>query len=125
MVIVTDWEGWANGALFRANTFRVEGKALYGHQVERKQGLYEIGPGWGPAKGMVFEGNRYFGTHVDRPEDLNGIVAETSAPPKMDWEAPQFDPARPEGFDTFLEKHRQWMLRLFEQQFGQPVKLGR
>jgi hypothetical protein len=34
-------------------------------------------------------------------------------------------PARPDDFESFLENHRRWMLRLFERQFGQPVKLGR
>ena len=79
----------------------------------------------GAGQGIVFEGNRYLGSHIDRPEDPSGIVAETAEVPKLEWEAPQFDPARPEDFESFLEKHRQWMLRLFEQQFGQPVKLGR
>jgi hypothetical protein len=88
-------------------------------------GLYEIGPGWGPAKGIAFEGNRYFGSHIDRPEDPKGVITEIAEVPKLDWNAPQFDPARPEDFETFLEKHRHWMLQLFEQQFSQPVKLGR
>jgi hypothetical protein len=33
-------------------------------------------------------------------------------------------PARPDDFESFLENHRRWMLRLFERQFGQPVKQG-
>ena len=125
MVLVTDWEGWADDAVFRDNTFLVEGKARYGHQVSRDKGDYEIGPGWGPAKGIVFEGNRYIGSHIDRPEDKSGLVSETAEMPKLEWEAPPFDPARPDDFESFLEHHRRWMLRLFEQQFGQPVKLGR
>jgi hypothetical protein len=125
MVLVTDWEGWADDAVFRDNTFLVEGKARYGHQVSRDKGDYEIGPGWGPAKGIVFEGNRYIGSHIDRPEDKSGLVSETAEMPKLEWEAPSFDPARPDDFESFLENHRRWMLRLFERQFGQPVKLGR
>jgi hypothetical protein len=125
MVIVTDWEGWANDVVFRDNTFVVEGTARYGHQVSRNDGLYEIGPGWAPAKDIVFEGNRFYGSNIDRPEDSTGQVVGKAEVPKLQWDGPSFDPARPDDFDSFLEKHRQWMLRLFEQQFGRPVKLGR
>jgi hypothetical protein len=112
--------------VFRNNWFYVEGTARYGHQVARnKDGTYELAPGWGPAKGIVFEGNRYIGRHIDRPEDPKGVVEEPGQAPKLDWNAPRFDPARPDGFDAFLAKHRQWMMRLFERQFGKPVKLGR
>ena len=125
MVIVTDWEGWANDVVFRDNTFVVDGTARYGHQVSRNDGLYEIGPGWAPAKDIVFEGNRFYGSNIDRPEDSTGQVVGKAEVPKLQWDGPSFDPARPDDFDSFLEKHRQWMLRLFEQQFGRPVKLGR
>ena len=33
------------------------------------------------------------------------------------------DDRRPDGFDAFMAKHRQWMMRLFERQFGK-VKLA-
>jgi hypothetical protein len=125
MVLVTDWEGWANDVVFRENSFLVEGKARYGYQVLRNGGEYEIGPGWGPAKGIVFEGNRYVGSQIDRPEDKTGSVVETAQIPELEWEGPTFDPAKPDGFEAFMGRHRQWMLRLFTQQFGQPVKLGR
>ena len=125
MLAVTNWEGWADGAVFRSNIFHVEGVARYGHEIKRKDGLYELGPGWGPAKGIVFEGNRYIGRHIDRPDDPKGVVLESESAPKMEWTAPQFDPARPEGFAKFMAEHRQWMTRLFEQQFGEPVRLGR
>jgi hypothetical protein len=124
MLAITDWEGWADGAVFRNNTFHVEGIGRYGHEVTRNKGTYEIGPGWGPAKGIVFEGNRYIGRHIDRPEDSTGVALESEKAPKLDWNAPQFDPARPDGFDRFLAKHRQWIMRLFEQQFAKPVRLG-
>jgi len=52
-------------------------------------------------------------------------VVETAETPGLEWEAPPFDLARPDNFESFLERHRQWMLRLFERQFGRPVKLGR
>jgi hypothetical protein len=125
MLIVTDWEGWADGALFRNNLFYVQGAARYGHDVGRdKAGLYQIAAGWGPAKGIVFEGNRYIGRQIDRPEDAKAVVEETATPPKLEWDGPEFDPAHPDGFDAFLVLHRQWMLSLCEGQFGQ-VTLGR
>jgi hypothetical protein len=125
MLIMTNWSGWADGAVFRNNTFYVEGTARYGHEVSRKRdGTYGIGPGWGPAKNVAFEGNRYIGHHVDRPEDPKGVVQETASAPKLDWNAPAFDPSNPDRFDAFIKAHRRWIVRLFERQFG-PLKLGR
>ena len=126
MLVLSDWTGWADGAVFRNNTFHVQGVARYGHATARNEdGTYGIAPGWGPAKGIVFEGNRYRGRHIDRPEDPQGEMEEASAATKLDWSGPQFDPAHPDGFDDYLKKHRRWMLRLFEQQFGRAVALGR
>jgi hypothetical protein len=126
MLITTDWSGWANGAVFRANSFFVEGTARYGHGTKRNaDGTYELGDGWGPAQGIVFEGNRYYGQNIGRPEDTAAVIEASFKPPAIDWETPQFDPAQPEDFDGFLNRHRQWMLKLFETQFGVPVELGR
>jgi hypothetical protein len=126
MVIMTDWTGWANDAVFRNNRFYVRGIARYGHQVSRDEdGSYGIGPGWGPAQGIVFEHNRYAGRHVDPPSDFGAVKEELSSVREPDWNVPTFDPANPANFREFLARHRQWMLRLFEQQFGTPVKLGR
>ena len=126
MLLASDWQGWADGAVFRNNMFYVSGTARYGHEIKsNKDGTFEIAPGWGPAKGIIFEGNRYFGKQIDRPDDPTGIVREAVNSPAMDWNEPSFDPAHPDGFDAFIAKHRQWMIRLFERQFGKPVKLGR
>jgi hypothetical protein len=126
MLAVTTWDGWPRDALFRNNTFWVLGTARYGHEIKRnKDGTYELASGWGPAKDIVFEGNRYIGQNVDRPEDSNGVVQASAPAPSIDWNEPQFDPADPDHFDAFMAAHRQWMLRLFGQQFGEPVKLGR
>jgi hypothetical protein len=125
MLVLSDWQGWANGAMFRNNQFFVQGTARYGHGAKGSNGTYALESGPGDAKGIVFEGNLYAGKHVDRFADATGVVRSDAAGPKVDWEAPEFDPAKPDAFDAFLAKHRQWMLRLFQQQFGQPVKLGR
>jgi hypothetical protein len=126
MLLVTDWTGWADGAVFRDNTFFVEGTARYGYQVSRSnEGTYGIAPGWGPAKNIVFEGNSYIGRHIDRPADPKAIVKESARPPAFDWNGPRFDAASPENFDDFLAKHRKWMIQLFERQFGKPLVLKR
>jgi Right handed beta helix region len=126
MLAVTDWDGWATGAVFRRNTFWVAGTARYGHEVSRKDdGTYGIAPGWGPAKGIVFDSNRYIGTNIDRPPDEKAVVEASAPPPDLDWNEPQFESADPDRFASFMSAHRRWMLRLFKQQFGKPVKLGR
>jgi hypothetical protein len=124
MLIVTDWEGWADGALFRNNLFDVQGIARYGHQVKRNDdGTYELAAGWGPAKNIVFEDNNYSGRNIDVP--LESKITAHSSPPPLDWNEPAFDPAHPENYQSFIGAHRAWMMRLFEQQFGTPVRLGR
>ena len=125
MLVLSDWQGWANGALFRNNRFYVEGIARYGHGRKRPDGTYVLEAGPGDAQGIAFEGNLYAGKQVDRFEDATGEVMDKVNAPKVDWDAPQFDPAKPDAFDAFLARHRQWMLRTFRQQFGQPVRLGR
>jgi hypothetical protein len=123
MLVLTNWSGWARNAIFRNNSFFVDGIARYGHETARgKDGTYTIAPGWGPAEGIVFENNRYSGRHIGRPEE----DAAAAAPPlKLDWDGPVFDPARPDNFDRFLDRHRRWMLRLFERQFGRPPQFAR
>ena len=126
MLLVSDWSGWADGAVFRSNAFYVEGKATYGHAASRsKDGTYGIAPGWGPARGILFEGNRYYGDHANRPEDSSAVAEQAINAPKLDWDEPVFDAASPDDFDQFLRKHRQWMMTLFEKQFGRPLKLSR
>ena len=124
MLVVSNWDGWSTGARFRENAFRVEGTARYGHAVNRAgDGTYTMEAGWGEARDIVFEGNTYAGNQVDRPQDAK--AGRAGPAPNIDWSAPEFDPARPGDFDEFLKNHRQWMMRIFERQFGQPVKLGR
>ncbi|HWE53493.1 MAG TPA: right-handed parallel beta-helix repeat-containing protein [Bryobacteraceae bacterium] len=123
ILLTSDWQGWANDAVFRENTFRAEGVARYGHGLKHEDGTYALEPGWGGAKGIEFEGNQYIGHHVDHPPDAKGQESGVPAP-KLDWNSPQFDPSKPDEFDRFVEKHRAWMMRLFVAQFGE-VKLGR
>jgi len=126
ILAATNWSGWAKDAVFWANTFWVSGTASYGHEVQRnKDGTYELAPGWGNAAGIVFNANRYIGPNRDKPEDLEAVIEQSGTPPNLDWEGPAFDPQDPEQFSAFMDAHRAWMLRLFEQQFGRPVKLGR
>lgn len=126
MLILSNWSGWAKDAMFRNNRFYVEGTASYGHEMSRDaDGRYLLAPGFGPATGIVFSGNLYAGEHRYRPADAGAIVETVAKPPAIDWDGPRFDPARPEGFGGFLKEHRNWMLRLFEKQFGEAPRLGR
>lgn len=123
MLIVTNWSGWADGAVFRRNTMYVDGTARYGYEIRReKDGTYAMAPGWGPAKNIVFEGNRYYGNHLDRPPDAEAVTG-AATPPAVDWKAPEFDPSRPVDFHKFLRDHRIWMIKLMEAHFG-PVNLA-
>ncbi len=126
MLAVTNWNGWGRDALFRNNTFWVLGTARYGHEVKRnRDGTYELAPGWGPAQGIVFYGNRYIGRNIDRPSDSKAVVEKSAPEPNLNWNGPSFDPVDVDRFDSFLAAHRKWIIHLFEQQFGEPVKLGR
>ena len=126
-VFVSMWNGWPDDLVFRNNRFYVEGTARYGHQLtwDEAEGLYEIDPGWEPARGVLFEGNRFYGTHTGRPSDPKAVVKQKVKPRVRDWNVPRFNPSNPDGFDEFLAAHRAWMLKLFETEFSKPVKLER
>jgi hypothetical protein len=104
MVLTTDWDGWANGAVIKNNRFFIDGTATYGHQVSRHaDGTYGIELGYAPAQGIVLENNTDKATRIEK------------------WDIPEFDPAKPEGFEAFLATHRKAMTRLIERQFGQQI----
>jgi hypothetical protein len=118
-LLVSDWHGWSKGALFKQNTFYVQGSLAFGHAVSKNnEGQYTIAAGFAPAQDIAFDGNRYFGQMTDRPEDPHAVVGSTDKPPKVNWKEPTFDPARPQDFPRFLAAHRRWMERLVQQQFG-------
>jgi hypothetical protein len=126
-VLFTDWSGWAEGIEFRNNLFHSEGVARYGHQVSRaEEGSYGIAPGWGPARDVVFRGNRFSGKHENPPEDKEKA---SDAVPRMmvfdDWPGPQFDPRQPEKFASYIKAHREWMIRLMERQFGRKIQASK
>ncbi|MBL8173088.1 MAG: right-handed parallel beta-helix repeat-containing protein [Bryobacterales bacterium] len=122
MVVMGDWKGWPKNTVLRGNSFYVEGRAAYGHGVERdKAGKYRLAEGYGLAERVVFEGNRYYGQHRNRPADASGVVKEKVEAPALDWNGPRFDASQSEGFDAFLKAHRQWMRELFEKQFGRAA----
>jgi hypothetical protein len=125
VLLVSSWDGWSNGAIFRNNTFDVAGTGSYGHEVGRSPyGTYRIAPGWGDARDIRFEGNRYFGRNVDLPADPTAVVDPHFHAAKIHWQEPVFDPAHPETFPSWLKNHRRWMLGLFASQFGEPAHLS-
>lgn len=125
VLLISKWDGWSKGAIFRANTFNIAGTGRYGHEVLRNSdGTYRIAPGWGDAKDIRFEGNRFFGMNLDRPVDPTAVVDSHSHAENINWQEPVFDPTRPERFSLWLEKHRRWMIHLFVSQFGEPLRLN-
>lgn len=123
VLLLSDWNGWANGVKLRNNLFCSEGLARYGHQTSRHpNGAYGIGPGWGPATNITFKGNRYLGQHEGRPVEADSDFAGAPQPIAFeDWPGPQFDPKHPETFDSYIKAHRKWMVRLMQRQFGVTV----
>ena len=119
MLILSKWKEWPIGVTFRNNSFLTEGTASYGHQAARDpQGRHSLVPGYGPAQNIVFQGNRYSGTHIHPPSDAQGAIKPAAAPPALDWSGPPFDPASPAGFPEFLNAHRRWLTGLLEKHFG-------
>jgi hypothetical protein len=123
MVVATQWDGWSNGVLFRDNQFKVAGTARYGHEVGRDGGHYLIGPGFQPATDIRFSGNAFFGRHIDEPEDGEGRFRSRFTPPTLDWDVPQFDPARPGNLAEFMARHRDWMMRMLTRELGERPRL--
>jgi hypothetical protein len=124
ILLVSSWDGWSNGAVFRANTFDVAGTGRYGHEVKHNpDGTYGIASGWGDATNIRFEGNRYLGNNIDPPADPAGVVDPHSHALNIDWQEPVFDPACPETFSAWVPVHRKWMLHLLADQFGQTPQL--
>ncbi len=120
-LLVSAWDGWSKNARFVDNSFYVDGALTFGHSVTRKDdGSYAIAPGWGPAQGIVFTGNHYFGNITDPPSD-DTAGTNPLQPSDVDWSSePRFDPAHPESFAGYIAAHRAWMQRLFQQEF--PAK---
>ncbi len=126
-VLLSDWSGWAKGLEFRDNLFDSQGLARYGHgTASTKDGAYSLGPGWGPAQGVVFRHNRYLGNHADRPEEGSGPAATAPQPISFDdWPGPQFDPRQPDAFPSYLKAHRHWMMDLMRRQFARVPDLAK
>lgn len=119
MVLASNWSGWTEDAVFSNNRFYVEGTARYGHaSASHPDGTYEIAPGWAPAKDIVFTGNQYFGTQIDRPEDATARLDPQVPAHARDWAGPQFDPAHPADFDVFMTRHKAWLRELMKSEFG-------
>lgn len=103
MLLLTDWEGWADGLLMRRNRYVIDGRARSGHASGRAaDGTYTLAEGWGPARNIRIEDN----------EELK------QGPAIGDWRGPQFDPERPDDYPAFIARHREWMEALMKAHFG-------
>ncbi|HKT75126.1 MAG TPA: right-handed parallel beta-helix repeat-containing protein [Sphingobium sp.] len=123
MVVATQWEGWAHDVRFSGNVFKVAGTARYGSEVGRNGPDYLIQAGFAPAGSIRFKGNSYLGSHVDLPEDGVAQPALLVEDISADWTVPTFDPARPDGFADYLQRHRAWMMAMLQRELGSPVAL--
>jgi hypothetical protein len=122
-LITAEWDSWAKDVIFRGNTVAALGTAVYGHAtMQNKDGTYALASGWGGARGgnIVFEGNRLLGNHADPPESATTEDASGQAIADLIANEPRFDPANPVDFDSYLTRHRVWMIELFARQYGQP-----
>lgn len=124
VLLVSTWSGWSQGALFSHNIFDSAGVASYGHEIGKNpDGTYRIGPGWGGARGIRFEDNRYCGSQIDAPGEPRAKSDSPYCPAHLDWTEPTFDPCHPEEYPTYLKKHMEWLERLFTSQFGHSPEL--
>ncbi len=121
MVVATNWDGWARDVRFADNVFKVAGTARYGSESGRSGPDYLIKAGFAPAEYLRFKDNRYFGRHVDPPEDAAGQTIPPWKEQPADWAVPIFDPAKPDGFADFMTKHRAWMLTMLSRELGANV----
>jgi len=120
LLLVSNWDGWSHGADLSDNTFDVAGTGRFGHGVLRRpDGTYEIAEGWGGATEIRAQGNKYFGNNLNLPTDKTATIDERYHTSALDWNEPIFDPAHPRDFPSFIARHRQWMLHLFANQFGE------
>jgi hypothetical protein len=70
LIQFSDWHGWAEDTEIADNLFVVDGIARYGHEARRfENGTFDVGEGFGPAKGTVFRGNQLVGNHRNPPEN--------------------------------------------------------
>ena len=123
MIVATQWEGWARKVRFARNVFRVAGTARYGSENGRSGPDYLIRAGFAPARSIRFRRNSYFGSHVDLPDDGAGQTIQPYQEIASDWDVPRFDPARPDTFPQFIDRHRAWMLAMLKRELGTPVRL--
>ena len=77
LFLFTDYRGWADGVHVANNIFYAAGTGRYGQGVSRHwNGSYESAPGFGEATNIRFEGNVYFGNHVNAPPDSKATRAD-------------------------------------------------
>ena len=123
MILATQWDGWARDVRFSHNVFKVAGTARYGSEMGRNGPDYLITPGFAPVEFLRFRDNRYLGRHIDPPEDAAGQTIMPYVEEQGDWQVPVFDPARPDGYGDFIQRHRSWMMAMLQRELQAPVAL--
>jgi hypothetical protein len=77
LFLLTNWDGWPQGAKVCNNIFYVQGKGRYSHGAgRRRDGTYNVALGFAESKDIVFERNVFYGNHQTRPDDAKAITAD-------------------------------------------------
>lgn len=122
MVVATWWNGWSGRVTFRGNWLGSSGTALYGYETGRNGGRYLATAGFPPPLDLIFSGNDFAGRHVDRPADEAARMREEAEQRPVDWAVPVMDMTKPDELPAFLDRHREWMLRMLRRELGtRPV----
>ena len=126
-LLVSKWDGWSSNAVFQNNTFYVEGHISFGHEVARDEGgQYKIAPGWGLAKQIRFSvplmgvpdcsnTRRETQETVDGPGTIRQLLGGE----------PIFDPVDPSHFNSFIRRHRIWMMAMLRDALKTDIHLVR
>ena len=123
MVVATWWDGWSKGIQIRNNWLGTAGTARYGYETGRSNGRYIDGPGFPPPLEVGFHGNIYAGEHVAPPDDPAAEQMREGDQPESAWAVPVLDPAKPDDLPDFLDRHRDWMMRMLRRELGERPSL--
>jgi len=122
MVAATWWNGWSERITLRDNWMGTRGTARHGYETGRQGGHYVLSPGFPPPLSLNFSNNVYAGGHINLPPDQTAKLREEKVADPDQWEVPVLDPAKPDDLPAFIERHRDWMLKMLRRELDRkPV----
>jgi hypothetical protein len=119
VVLFTEWNGFASDVLVRENRIFIEGKGMSGSTLRSNvDGTFQMGPGWGKAEDVRFEGNVYLKSGRVEPMEADAKEVKSMGLEGIDWEGPGFDAVRDGGrmemVDAFFVAHGVWLRGMFQ-----------